>query len=271
MTEDLRRRERSLAALEEALSREEAALPEPGAGAAEAARQVATLEAWVRDREREFRARFPELAATLPPEVPAAAEAPNGLEGQWATTLDKREALIEERRRLLAARAGAPARVSEAYAALKARLLERERRISEIVATAFSGAQSASAAAAPDVTPAAEPERRSEMRVFLEVPINLRSEHRLLTASMSNLSVGGVFIRSEDVLPVGRAVELTFNLPERGGLTAHGVVVWQRPASVGGSPGFGVRFTDIAEPARKVLDDFVRRTGRAARLPEGQG
>ena len=110
------------------------------------------------------------------------------------------------------------------------------------------------------------PEGRQNLRIAIEAPINLRVEHRLLQGSTENLSVAGVFIRTDALLPAGREVELTFHLPEKPNLRALGKVAWSRSKGPRGVAGLGIRFTRIDEEIRHALDGFVKTTGQVARL-----
>jgi|GEM_PF-3417190 len=217
------------------------------------------------------------------------------LEEEWARILGSWEALAAEWQELLDHRRAALEAVDQGLARVRERLLERERAISCAIAGVFKGgteplspAAAAPLFSSPTDRPAASPTPaapvapevpaavpapvapaasgsglRVSPRVALGVPINLRVEHRLLQGDTENVSLTGVFVRTSASMPLGREVDLVFDLPERKGLQALGKVVWHRPDDAGG--GVGLHFTELPDDTRKALETFVRRTGRALR------
>jgi uncharacterized protein (TIGR02266 family) len=219
------------------------------------------------------------------------------LEDEWARILGSWEQLAVDWQELLDRRRSSLEVADSGLSQVREKLLARERAISCAIAGVFQAAQEtprvstdplfssptdlpkggAAPAAAPfgPTSPApsaplpvasASPSvagSRTAARVSLGVPINLRVEHRLLSGSAENVSLTGVFVRTDTPLPVGREVDLLFDLPERKALHALGKVVWQRPADARGGQGVGVRFGEIPDETRRALESFVRRTGRA--------
>jgi uncharacterized protein (TIGR02266 family) len=216
------------------------------------------------------------------------------LEDEWARILGGWESLAADWQALLERRRTALGSVDADLTLVRERLLERERVISCAIAGVFQQAPQPVArsstrplffasptdeapppapappqappeepAAAPTPSPSGASARRAA-RVSVGVPINLRVEHRLLAGSTENLSLTGVFVRTDAALPVGRELDLVFDLPERKGLHATGRVVWQRPTQATGGQGVGVHFDDLPDDTRRSLEAFVRRTGRAA-------
>jgi uncharacterized protein (TIGR02266 family) len=135
------------------------------------------------------------------------------------------------------------------------RLAEEERRRSE----------------ASDVVPSTSPTLltrpasagpRERPRVVVGATVTYQSESNFYTGFSSNLSDGGVFIATLDVLPVGTAVDLTLSLPGHSALRVHGVVVWVRD-TVDRSPdvpsGIGVRFSELSAGVAHVIRRFVAR------------
>jgi uncharacterized protein (TIGR02266 family) len=216
------------------------------------------------------------------------------LEDEWARILDGWESLSTEWQQLLDRRRSGVEAVDAGLGDVRDRLLARERAISCAIAGVFKGAVEGSRTStdplfssptdragglAPVVAtfpaeapvsplPGPAPDEvslRLAPRVSLGVPINLRVEHRLLQGDTENVSLTGVFVRTDAPLPVGREVDLVFDLPERKGLQARGAVTWLRPEGVGGGAGAGVRFLDLPDDTRRALETFVRRTGRVVR------
>ena len=286
--------------------------------------QLRSLYDWVQDKERDFFERFPDLAAAtaLPPAPDpddAVGDPVDGrawaalvarralLEEEWARILTGWEQLAADWQQLLDQRRAVLEGTTTDLAAVRERLLERERAISCAIAGVFREAAPAAVRAAtsplfssptdvpvpaepaapapapsnptpapvapeadapeadaPDpAEPAAGAASRQTARVSLGVPINLRVEHRLLSGSTENVSLTGVFVRTDAALPVGRELDLVFDLPERKGLHATGRVVWLRPLQAAGGQGVGVHFDELPDDTRRSLEAFVRRTGRA--------
>ncbi len=215
------------------------------------------------------------------------------LEDEWARILGGWESLAADWQALLERRRAALGSVDADLTLVRERLLERERVISCAIAGVFqeatqpvarsstkplffasptdeapppaaapSQAVPAEPAAVPSASPSGASARRAA-RVSVGVPINLRVEHRLLAGSTENLSLTGVFVRTDAALPVGRELDLVFDLPERKGLHATGRVVWLRPLQAAGGQGVGVHFDELPDDTRRSLEAFVRRTGRA--------
>ena len=76
---------------------------------------------------------------------------------------------------------------------------------------------------------------------------------------VTDISVGGVFIRSCSPLPIGTKVNLKFSviLDDFETIEGEGEVV--RVVSDGEHPGMGVRFTEITEASQRIVDEVVRR------------
>jgi uncharacterized protein (TIGR02266 family) len=290
MNEELQRREVQASEAELRLAQQERALRKQREEQAKAHGALADIIRWVAEKEDEFRQRFPDLAAsTMLPndEVMSSLSEDEPFEEEALRLIVQREALIEAREALFSRvkeRMDSPREDSDG---IRERLMERERAISDAVTAFFMRGRpglSPSPMATPSASggPKAATERiplpsdlrnrgaefRRDVRVALQVPINIRVKHRLLNGDTENLSVDGVFIRMEDPLPVGRVVDLTFDLPESEPLSAVGTVTWQRPASSSLGSGVGIRFDQLPPETRTALEGFVRRTGRVAPMSD---
>ena len=71
-----------------------------------------------------------------------------------------------------------------------------------------------------------------------------------------DLSLGGVFISTDDPLPVGSTLQLLFALPE-GEMRIHGIVRYTE-----GEKGMGVEFTKMGAADRARLQELMRRLNR---------
>ena len=90
-----------------------------------------------------------------------------------------------------------------------------------------------------------------------------------------DLSVGGMFIKSEQPAPPGTLLKLECDVD--GGqqvIRAVARVVWQREQEDNGEPaGMGVKFVKVEAGGREVIDGLVERSGPRESLPppEAQG
>lgn len=103
-------------------------------------------------------------------------------------------------------------------------------------------------------------ERRHQNRYGLKVFVGLESEHNFFTGFSRNISRGGLFIATHDVLDIGQEVELLFQLPSGTTLHTHGSVTWIRrldPAKPEKFPGMGVKFVDLSPEESAYIRDFL--------------
>ncbi len=105
-------------------------------------------------------------------------------------------------------------------------------------------------------------ERRSHPRYSvssLQVDYDAGEEH-FLFAYVENISEMGIFLRSDEPLPVG--TELTLRFREGGEpLELKGRVMWVNPARGDGSdlnPGMGIRFESLDSEARERVVRLVK-------------
>ena len=91
---------------------------------------------------------------------------------------------------------------------------------------------------------------------------------RTIEAEMANIGAGGVFLRFEDPPAKGTIVEVHFDLPDTGKVTALGLVRWSRR---GKDAGMGIRFCRIEEGSKEKVELYVesqdkldRKTGEIA-------
>jgi uncharacterized protein (TIGR02266 family) len=104
------------------------------------------------------------------------------------------------------------------------------------------------------------PEQRDEPRAEVEVEVSYRSVQEFLSAYSRNISGGGIFIRTQQPLPLNREAHLRFTLPgiDRT-FMVHGLVVWTNPHPSRSSfpSGMGIKFMDLDPAAKKIVADFV--------------
>jgi len=73
-----------------------------------------------------------------------------------------------------------------------------------------------------------------------------------------NLSVGGMFIRSADPLPIGARVRVEVEWAATVIPLAEGEVVWRREMGADHAAGFGLRFTRVDPQSRNLLQTLVK-------------
>ena len=102
-------------------------------------------------------------------------------------------------------------------------------------------------------------ENRQHSRVDTWLEVTFQSSHELMSSYMSNVSKGGMFIQTENVLDLGQVLALTFQLPGQDNLIRiKGVVVWKVPPGGLLKPGMGVQFTEMPDEDRHILEGFMQ-------------
>ena len=99
----------------------------------------------------------------------------------------------------------------------------------------------------------------------LEVDIGLHSETNFFAGFADDVSEGGLFVATYDVLGIGSELTVSFVLPTGAQVTTRGRVTWTREAKDHESdlhPGMGVAFTDIDAESVDAIRRFM-----AARAP----
>jgi uncharacterized protein (TIGR02266 family) len=101
-------------------------------------------------------------------------------------------------------------------------------------------------------------ERRTGSRAKLALPIRCRYESVLdfVETQSMNISHTGMFIVTETPAPVGSRIEFDFTLAD-GFTLLKGTAEVVRQVSGGPVSGMGVRFADLDEPNRRLIDRIV--------------
>ncbi len=104
-------------------------------------------------------------------------------------------------------------------------------------------------------------ERRKSPRVEIELSVffSVSSElpHNFFTGIMLDLSTGGIFLATDQMLPVGTKLHLSF-LMETRRVEGHAEVCWVQAAGPGVEPGVGLRFLDISAGDRDLIEFYIR-------------
>ncbi len=96
-------------------------------------------------------------------------------------------------------------------------------------------------------------------------PIEFIDGGKSLAGKCLDISTGGIFIDTPEKPPVGRIVELRFNLPGQaeGAVACKGVVAWHNerpnPMKPNYPLGFGVSFVDLPSAQLRAVELFARR------------
>ena len=107
--------------------------------------------------------------------------------------------------------------------------------------------------------PHAATEHRQHTRVLINQEFECIEEY--IAEYVSNISQGGVFIRSKNPLPVGTKVTLQFSviLDDVEAVEGEGEVV--RVDESAESTGMGVAFTRLTAESKQLVDEICRRAG----------
>jgi uncharacterized protein (TIGR02266 family) len=101
-----------------------------------------------------------------------------------------------------------------------------------------------------------EKERRKHPRVKLRIEVSYQKMDSFLHRFTDNISEGGCFIETDEVLPPRTEVPLEFSFPNHPEpLVIVGEVVW---IVEGTHSGMGVQYKKISTDAQKVLKEIVR-------------
>ena len=103
--------------------------------------------------------------------------------------------------------------------------------------------------------------KRKEERVSANIRISFKTAADFFRAYISNIGIGGLFIKTAKTLPQGSLLNLEFNLPD-GNQVIHtkGKVVWTRSENKSTEkmpPGMGIQFIDMNPEAKKLLGNYI--------------
>jgi len=162
----------------------------------------------------------------------------------------------EQARAEQARRAEAARKEAEQAARARREAQAAEQRAAPAAAKARAPGQPLGKMSAPVVAPAG----RGSARIPMQTQVDMWSDSNVFTGFSTNLSEGGVFVATLNLLPVGTPVDLTFSLPGNARLTVKGEVRWTREIDdrvPDVFPGVGVRFVELGVDAAQALHRFV--------------
>jgi len=112
----------------------------------------------------------------------------------------------------------------------------------------------------PTPRPEKKPERRKSGRRAMEVDIGIHSETNFFTGLSMDISSGGLFVSTYDLLPVGTELNVNFSLPHGPVLSLDGTVNWVREYNStrpDQAPGMGIRFTHISREDEEHINRYI--------------
>lgn len=112
-------------------------------------------------------------------------------------------------------------------------------------------------------------------RYQVDIPVDYETRDLFLGSRVTNISRGGLFIRTENPLPIQTEVDLSFHLPdENATIQARGRVVWNYDVprnSFHVVSGMGIKFIDLSAEQRARLETSLQRlSGRNRPLPSAK-
>jgi uncharacterized protein (TIGR02266 family) len=99
---------------------------------------------------------------------------------------------------------------------------------------------------------------RKDERIALALEVEFRNAGAFLVAYSTNLSKGGMFVETEEPLPVGTEVAMRFAIPGETSIDVIGVVTWvQAWRTEQQSRGMGIRFDHLEARHGEAIDSIV--------------
>ena len=114
---------------------------------------------------------------------------------------------------------------------------------------------------APDDEDASGSERREHTRYETSIAVDYASGETFLFAYLKNISVMGIFVRTNEPQAVGTRLRLRFHVDDGDPLVLDGEVTWINPVRTRGeniNPGMGVRFIQLTPERREQVVALVR-------------
>jgi uncharacterized protein (TIGR02266 family) len=111
-------------------------------------------------------------------------------------------------------------------------------------------------------TPSPARSERQDRRYTVDIRVDCSTRDMFVSNCVMNISRGGLFIASEQPLPIASEVLLRLTLGDGDATTieAHGRVVWTYDIRKGSSrviPGSGIKFLDLAPEHAARLEDYL--------------
>lgn len=102
--------------------------------------------------------------------------------------------------------------------------------------------------------------KRQSPRVKMQASVDFTTDSNFFNGFSANISDGGLFVATVNLLPLGTEVDLSFTLPSGAKVEAKGVVRWVREVNdklPDSFPGLGVQFSALHPGAQAAINDFL--------------
>ena len=104
--------------------------------------------------------------------------------------------------------------------------------------------------------------RRAHERAEMRIDVTFEGDHNFFNGFSENISEGGLFVATYNLMKAGAQIALEFTLPgsERT-IKCTGEVRWTRVYSESSDspPGMGIKFVDLSESDAAFIHEFVTR------------
>ena len=116
-------------------------------------------------------------------------------------------------------------------------------------------------------------EHRQDPRFDVHIRVNYAARDMFLSNYVTNLSKGGLFIQTENPLPIQSEILLTLTLPETDTvIQTKGRVAWTYDIKKGTGhiiPGMGIKFIDLSPEHKSVIENHLQKLSAAGVLSPG--
>jgi uncharacterized protein (TIGR02266 family) len=109
--------------------------------------------------------------------------------------------------------------------------------------------------------PTAVVAKRQSPRVRMQAKVDFESDDNFFNGFSANISDGGLFVATVNVLPLGTSVDIGFTLPTGDRIECKGVVRWVREVDDKQPdmfPGMGVQFVDLEPRGAQAIENFIQ-------------
>lgn len=97
-------------------------------------------------------------------------------------------------------------------------------------------------------------DKRVHPRVVIDTQVAFELGGKLLSGMAKDISIGGVFIETSEVVPFGTEVSIVARFPgTKGELRLPGIVRWTKPS------GFGVQFQSLGARETHAISQLLQR------------
>lgn len=103
-------------------------------------------------------------------------------------------------------------------------------------------------------------ERRSDIRRSINVDIGIHSHTNFFTGFTQDISSGGLFVATYDILSIGTKINVNFSVPDGPVLSCDGIVRWVREYNDQNpemEPGMGIQFSKLSREDRKAINHYI--------------